>query len=192
MSSSCELVSFFLQYFQRYIYTRPLHTPTLPPQYQDEAQQWYKRAELALSKGDEELAREALKRKKTAEDVAQGYRVQVDNIKVSVDQLLANTRAMEAKVAEAKAKKDTLKARAASAKTSKQIQELVQGIDTKSALGAFDRMEQKVLGLEAETQAIAELAAPEQVRGEEQGFTFLYGVFRNHLECEDGIKLTRS
>jgi hypothetical protein len=40
-------------------------------QYSDEASQWYKRAELALSKGEEDLAREALKRKKTAEDVAQ-------------------------------------------------------------------------------------------------------------------------
>lgn len=29
------------------------------------ADEWYKRAELALAKGDEELAREALKRRKT-------------------------------------------------------------------------------------------------------------------------------
>lgn len=86
----------------------------------------------------------------------------MDNIKKSVDQLIANTRAMEQKVAEAKAKKDTLKARAATAKTSKQIQELVQGLDTQSAVGAFERMEQKVLSLEAQTEAVAQLAAPEK------------------------------
>lgn len=129
---------------------------------QAEADQWMKRAELALSKNDEELAREALKRKKTAEDLANNYKVQVDNTKGAVDQLVANVRLIEQKVQDAKAKKSTLQARAATARSSKQIQELVSGIDTgKSALGAFDKMEQKVLSMEAENEAVAQLKAPE-------------------------------
>merc|ERR1719388_592541 len=129
----------------------------------DESAQWMKRAELALSKDDEELAREALKRKQAADELAQQYKVQLDNTKAAVDQLVANVRSIEQKVQEAQAKKQTLKARAATAKSSKQIQELVTGMDTgKSALGAFDAMEQKVMALEAESESVAQLAAPEK------------------------------
>jgi hypothetical protein len=51
---------------------------------------------------------------------------------------------LEGKLAEARSKKDTLKARAASAKTSKQIQEMVGNLNTSNAVVAFDKMEEKV------------------------------------------------
>ncbi len=53
-------------------------------------------------------------------------------------------RVLEGKLAEAKSKKDTLKARSASAKTSKQIQEMIGSLDTSSSVAAFDKMEEKV------------------------------------------------
>ena len=54
-------------------------------------------------------------------------------------------RVLEGKLAEAKSKKDTLKARSASAKTSKQIQEMIGNLDTSSSVAAFDKMEEKVV-----------------------------------------------
>jgi hypothetical protein len=51
---------------------------------------------------------------------------------------------LEGKLAEARSKKDTLKARAASAKTSKQIQEMVGNLNTNNSVVAFDKMEEKV------------------------------------------------
>lgn len=60
---------------------------------------------------------------------------------------------LDQKLSEAKSKKDTLKARAKSAQTSKQIQEMVQGLNTSNAMAAFDRMEEKVMALEAESEA---------------------------------------
>lgn len=51
---------------------------------------------------------------------------------------------LEGKLAEARSKKDTLKARAASAKTSKQIQEMMGSLNTSNAVVAFDKMEEKV------------------------------------------------
>jgi hypothetical protein len=51
---------------------------------------------------------------------------------------------LEGKLAEARSKKDTLKARAASAKTSKQIQEMVGSLNTNNSVVAFDKMEEKV------------------------------------------------
>jgi phage shock protein A len=53
---------------------------------------------------------------------------------------------LEGKLAEARSKKDTLKARAASAKTSKQVQEMMGSLNTSNAVVAFDKMEEKVRG----------------------------------------------
>jgi phage shock protein A len=55
--------------------------------------------------------------------------------------------------AEAKMKKDTLKARAQSAKSARAINDMVAGLNTSSSLGAFEKMEEKVLSLEAQAEA---------------------------------------
>ena len=60
---------------------------------------------------------------------------------------------LEQKLTEAKSKKDTLKARAKSAQTSRQINDMIQGLNTSNAMTAFERMEEKVMSLEAESDA---------------------------------------
>lgn len=136
------------------------------------ADDWYKRAQLALQKGDEELAKEALKRRQTYQSNADGMSAQVAQQKDAVEKLIASTRLLESKMAEARSKKDTLKARAASAKTSKRVNEMVGSMDTSSALGAFERMEQKVLAMESEADAVAQLTAPDELATK---FTLLEG-----------------
>ena len=66
--------------------------------------------------------------------------------------------ALEGKIAEARTKKDMLKARAQAAKAQQQLQSAVGNLGTNSAMAAFDRMEDKVQALEASSQAAAELA----------------------------------
>merc|ERR1712216_995663 len=126
------------------------------------AEDWYKRAQLALEKGDEDLAREALTRRKTWAENAESMKANLDAQTDAVEKLIANTRLLEGKMAEAKSKKDTLKARAASAKTNKAVSEM----STSSALGAFDRMEEKVLGMEAEAEAMGVFAAPDNLEAQ--------------------------
>lgn len=87
------------------------------------------------------------------QDNAKTMKVQLDAQVKAVDQLKGNTRMLENKLTEAKSKKDTLKARAKSASTSKQINEMLQGLNTSSASSAFDRMEEKVMALEGESEA---------------------------------------
>ncbi len=132
-------------------------------QAQATADDWYRRAQLALQKGDEELAREALKRRQSYQQNADSMAAQVSQQKEAVDKLIANTRVLEQKMAEARSKKDTLKARATSAKTSKKVNEMVGSLSTSSALAAFERMEEKVLALETEADAVAQLTAPDSV-----------------------------
>ncbi|MDC0256862.1 PspA/IM30 family protein, partial [Synechococcus sp. AH-551-P10] len=66
--------------------------------------------------------------------------------------------ALEGKIAEARTKKDMLKARAQAAQAQQQLQSAVGSMGTNSAMAAFERMEDKVQSLEASSQAAAELA----------------------------------
>ena len=127
-------------------------------QAQSQANQWQSRAQLALQKGDENLAREALQRKKTHVETATTIKTALDNQTAQVDTLKRNLTALESKISEAKAKKDMLKARMTAARTQEQLNNTMGSLNTSGALAAFDRMEEKVLQMEARSQATAELA----------------------------------
>ena len=123
-----------------------------------QAKTWYERAELALKKGEEDLAREALSRRKTCQDTATALNTQLQSQAGQVDQLKKSLVALESKIAEAKTKKDMLKARAQAAQAQEQLQSAVGSLGTNTSMAAFERMEEKVEALEARSQAAAELA----------------------------------
>ena len=123
-----------------------------------QAKTWYERAELAIKKGEEDLAREALGRRKTCQDTATALQGQLQSQCGQVDQLKKSLVQLESKIAEAKTKKDMLKARAQAAKAQEQLQSAVGSLGTNSAMAAFEKMEEKVQALEARSQAAAELA----------------------------------
>ncbi|MGK7933172.1 MAG: PspA/IM30 family protein [Microcystaceae cyanobacterium] len=137
-----------------------------------EAGKWEQRAKLALSKGDENLAREALTRKKNFGDTAATLKVQLDSQTQQVDTLRRNLMALESKISEAKTKKNMLIARAKAAKANEELQKTVGGIDPSSATSAFERMENKVLDMEARSQAVGELAG--------------FGIEQQFAELESG------
>lgn len=121
------------------------------------AAEWYQRAQLALQKGEENLAREALTRKKSYQETATAMKASLGQQNAVVTQLKENMRALESKISEAKSKKDMYIARARSAKASERLQEMMGNLNTGSALSAFERMEEKVIQLESRSEAIAEL-----------------------------------
>ncbi|MDB9525161.1 PspA/IM30 family protein [Oscillatoria sp. CS-180] len=125
---------------------------------QSESNTWHQRAQLALQKGDENLAREALTRKKAQTETATALKGQLDAQNGQVDQLKKNLIGLESKISEAKTKKDMLKARVSAAKANEQLQSTMSSMSTSSAMGAFERMEEKVLMMEAKSQAAQELA----------------------------------
>lgn len=125
------------------------------------AQEWYNRAQLALSNGDDNLAREALTRRKSYQETAKAMRDQLVQQSGVVSKLKENMRTLESKISEAKTKKDLYIARARSAQASQKINEMLGNTGTGSALTAFERMEEKVMQLEAQSEAIAELGSNE-------------------------------
>jgi len=127
-------------------------------QAEGQAATWYERAELALKKGEEDLAREALARRKTCTDTATALRTQLQSQAGQVDQLKTSLMQLESKIAEARTKKEMLKARAQAAQAQEQLQSAVGSLGTNNSMAAFEQMEEKVQALEARSQAAAELA----------------------------------
>ena len=126
-------------------------------QAQSTGEEWHRRAQLAVQKGDETLAREALTRRNSYQETAEALRGQLTQQNSIVVQMKENMVKLERKLAEAKTKKDLYIARARSAKASQQINEMLGRVGTSGAMAAFERMEEKVLQLEAQSEAIAEL-----------------------------------
>lgn len=127
-------------------------------QAQNEANKWQRNAQLALQKGDENLARQALERKKSFAETANTLKTNLDGQVGQIDTLKRSLIGLESKISEAKTKKDMLKARISAAKAQEQLQSTVGRIGTSSAMAAFERMEEKVLLQEARAQSAQELA----------------------------------
>ena len=122
------------------------------------AQEWERRAMMALRAGNEELAKEALARKREHDELANTFKDQWTKQKTAVDQLKKALRLLNDKIEEAKRKKNVLVARKKRAEAQRSIQETMSGLRDQSAFETFDRMSQKIDQLEAEAEAQADLA----------------------------------
>ena len=128
---------------------------------EDRVAEWMRKAELAVGKTQDDLARAALQRVESYRDLSQGFAEQLVDQKAQVENLKTALRQLEAKLAEAEGKADLLiaqhrRARAVG-KASDAKMKTVGGNGSSSA--AFDRMQRKVVHAEALSQAKSEIAA---------------------------------
>ncbi|WP_434685443.1 PspA/IM30 family protein [Pseudanabaena minima] len=126
-----------------------------------EAQEWEKRAMLAIQKGDDALAKEALSRKKTHTETANTLKAGLQQQTGQVELLKKNLTAIAGKIAEAKSKKELLKVRLQTSKSQEKLNNILGNVNTNSAEATFARMEEKILKAEALACATAELNADE-------------------------------
>lgn len=126
-------------------------------QNQSQSKNWESKAMLALKKGDERLATEALKQKKTYEQMVGSIQPQWEQQNALSSKLKDSLRALEAKIDEARRKKEILIARQKRAEAQQKIHDVMTGLNDRSAFANFDRMEQKVMEIEAEADAAVEL-----------------------------------
>lgn len=124
-------------------------------QAESSAEEWYRRAQLALQQSNESLAREALTKRRAYQETAIALSNQIEEQTNVVAKLKKDMRTLELKIAEVRTKKDMYIARARSAEASVRLQEMLNGVSGTSSLSAFERMEDKVLQLEAQQEAIA-------------------------------------
>ena len=123
------------------------------------ANDWYNRAQLALQKGNEELAREALTRRQQNTEQAEGLQSQIDAQADAIDKLYEGMQMLEKKILESKAKKEQMVARARTAQSTQKVNDMLGGITGKTSMDAFSRMEEKVEALEAAAEVSAEMGS---------------------------------
>ena len=125
----------------------------------DKIGEWMRKAELAVDKKEDDLARASLLRVESYRELSENFAQQVADQKAQVENLKTALRQLEQKLAEAEAKADVLIAqqRRARAVTKASDARIASGDGSKAA--AFDRMKRKVAHSEAISQAKSEIAA---------------------------------
>lgn len=119
--------------------------------------QWQEKAELAVTRGRDDLAREALRRKNDAQELADVYDHQLTSQREMVEKLKRQLQVLEAKYQEAESKKSILIARHRRAQSQQRINETFSSLPELSAASELDRMERQIRGEEAHAMAVEEL-----------------------------------
>jgi phage shock protein A len=123
------------------------------------ADDWYRRAQLALQAGNEGLAREALGRRQQQVEQAKTLQDQISVQAASLDKLYEGMQILESKILESKSKKDQMVARARTAQSTQKINDMIGGMTGKTSMDAFKRMEEKVEALEAAAEVSTEMGS---------------------------------
>jgi phage shock protein A len=123
-----------------------------------QAEDWEKKAMLAVKAGKDDLAKEALLRKQEYQGYAASFQKEFESQHASVEQLKDALRQLSSKIEEAGRKKNLLIARAKRAEAQKQIQQTMGSLSAGSSFDTFDRMATKVDQIEAEADAMKELS----------------------------------
>jgi phage shock protein A len=124
---------------------------------EENERQWRRRAEMAVDKNDDGLARTALERSMSYKQMAESFRQQVEDQKTQVENLKSALLKLQQKLDEARAKSEVLVAQHRRTRAAHKAGEAgrTMGADTHAA--AFDRMKDKVAQKEAIAEATSEL-----------------------------------
>ena len=120
--------------------------------------EWMRKAELAVDKKQDDLARAALQRVESYRDLTTSFGQQVTDQKAQVENLKTALRQLDQKLAEAQAKADLLIAQHRRARAVGKASDAKMTAGNGSKAAAFDRMKHKVVREEAVSQAKAEIA----------------------------------
>jgi len=125
---------------------------------EDKVAGWMRKAELAVDKKEDDLARASLQRVESYRELSESFMQQVADQKAQVENLKTALRQLDHKLTEAKAKADLLIARQHRARAVGKASDAKLNIGDGAKAAAFDRMKHKVARTEAVSQAKAELA----------------------------------
>jgi phage shock protein A len=121
------------------------------------AEDWEKRAMLAVQQGRDDLATQALLRQQEHMEHAQQLAVTWEAHKVETEKLKQSLRDLNDKIEEAKRKKNLLVARQRRAEAQQRIATTLSGLSEKSAFEAFNRMEERITANERKLLASQEI-----------------------------------
>ena len=122
--------------------------------YQKEVERWEKNAMLALKEGNEELAREALRRKREAVEFTQQLHPQWQQQQQIAERLKQEFRELRERIQTSQKKKQMLVTRLQRAETQKRLQGLLNDLSDNQV---FEKFESKLLDTEAMNAAQEEM-----------------------------------
>jgi phage shock protein A len=126
---------------------------------EDKVTEWMRKAELAVDKKQDDLARAALQRMEGYRDLTEGFAEQIVDQKAQVENLKKALRQLEQKLSEAQAKADLLMAQHRRARAVSKASDAKIASGDSSSAKAFVRMKHKVAHAQATSQAKSEIAA---------------------------------
>lgn len=121
------------------------------------AEEWGAKAKRAVDAGKDDLAREALRRKRDSEENARAYEQQHGVQLQTVDRLKSQLQALESKYQQTMTQRDSLIARQRRAKATQQVAEFQANLSPLDPTAELDRMERKIRSNEAQVAAITEM-----------------------------------
>ncbi|ASD66495.1 phage shock protein PspA [Pseudoalteromonas piscicida] len=114
---------------------------------------WQTKAELALSKEREDLARAALlEKQKSAEDVA-ALEKELEHVDTHIEKLQQEVSTLQDKLADAKARQKAIVLRQRSAESRLEVKKALDSSKVEDALNRFERYESKIDGLESQIES---------------------------------------
>jgi len=136
---------------------------------------WTEKAELALSKDREDLAKAALIERQKAADMAEGLKAEIAVIDDTLKGYEADIAKLQAKLREARARQNAIATRFESAVTRAKAREMTSGSRTEDAFSRFELLERRAdfaegradaLGIGSLEDEIAQLKASEAIDAE--------------------------
>lgn len=125
----------------------------------DKYSEWMHKAELAVEKKQDDLARAAIDRAVACRKIAEGFEEEISHQKSQAENLKSSLKQLEHKLAEAQAKADLLVAKHRRSRALNKASEARIAAGEQTKMGTFDRMKNKIQGDEAMGHAMAELAS---------------------------------
>jgi len=126
---------------------------------------WTDKAELALSKGREDLAKAALLERQEAADMAGGLEAEIAQIETVLRGYEADIGKLQAKLREARARQNAIQHRLESAVTRAKARELLNGSRTQDAFSKFEILERRADFAEGRAEALG-LTGPKSLEEE--------------------------
>lgn len=121
--------------------------------FEKEVVQWQEKAELALSKGREDLARSALVEKKKCADNAESLANELNSIEDHIAKLQDEISQLQDKLADAKARQQAILIREKTAHSRLKVKKNIDSNKVNDALGRFDQYERKIDDIESQIEA---------------------------------------
>jgi phage shock protein A len=115
---------------------------------------WAERAGLAVDKGRDDLAREALIEKRRFAEVAESLKAEISDHSAIIGQYQDDVRELEQKLAGAKEKKRVLVQRHRQANGKKRAQQEIRRMDSAETMSRFDSLERRIDQMEAEAEMV--------------------------------------